>query len=386
MAATAVSQHVDYNTDPDEYVSQLFALCVIQGIIFILCGLFRLGGITALISDCVLAGFTAASAYNIGASQLVNLFGLESVYSSKGPFFPYIIEIFDHFSEINWTSFAICLSSIIILIVGKWANKKWLPKVPIPFELVVVIFFTFISYVGKLDVKNGIAIVGNIEGGYPKFHAPSFKNIGSYILASIPLCLISYVIAISSGKSLGRQHDYRVRPNQELRALGLGCFLGGFLECIPITGSMARSFCAGSYGAAVTPMYNAFSYILLTLVVLFIAPALKYLPKAILGALVIAAFDKIYPSFLGTGKIFLKSKLEFLHWWVTFIATIFLDTEYGLYIGIGFSLITQLLVILKVAHDPSDSYYNEFTRLFGFDVYHDHISDSIFILFYSINN
>lgn len=122
---------------------------------------------------------------------------------------------------------------------------------------------------------------------------------------------------------------------------------------------------------------------MLTLVVLFIGPILKYLPQAILGALVISAFDKIYVSIIYTYKIFFKSKLEFLHWWVAFICTITLDTENGLYIGIAFCLLTQIFVILKEAHEPGGSYYREFVRLFGFDVYHDHISDTSTIKFRS---
>lgn len=137
MAAVAVQKYVKPDEDIDEYLSQMFDLTVMVGIILIICGTFRLGAITALLSDSVLAGFTAGSAYNIAASQFKHLFGAEGYATSGGPFFEYLIDLFKQWNHFNWASFGICFSALIILIGGKYLNKRFLPKIMIPFEVYI---------------------------------------------------------------------------------------------------------------------------------------------------------------------------------------------------------------------------------------------------------
>lgn len=55
------------------------------------------------------------------------------------------------------------------------------------------------------------------------------------------LYLLRFTITVSLGKLFAQKFNYEIDPNQELKALGTTNIFGSFFQCIPATGSLART-------------------------------------------------------------------------------------------------------------------------------------------------
>ena len=125
-------------SDPNDlpvYLDTVTSLSMLCGIIYILIGLCRGGVITRLLSETVVTAFTAASAFNIGGSQLKHLWG---VSLSESVFVKIVSKLFftDLRTQFNWWAFLIGSTATVILYGMKKLNKKYLPKKPLPVEVI----------------------------------------------------------------------------------------------------------------------------------------------------------------------------------------------------------------------------------------------------------
>src|SRR5215468_9623995 len=90
-------------TNPNELGELLVLLVLVAGIIFLLCGVLRLGFITAFISHSVMTGFIFGLAIHIAVSQAPKIFGLprfhgETVYQ--------LWHLIGQLGGANWVTFA----------------------------------------------------------------------------------------------------------------------------------------------------------------------------------------------------------------------------------------------------------------------------------------
>ena len=134
-------------------LSGLATATVMAGILLILLGAFKMGGLVKFIPYTIVTGFTAGIAVTIAAGQLGDFFGLHPDFSTPmlilgeeyskmpGDFLPKIIVYIRSAASINWYSFAmaaICLAFIFI-----WS--KFIKKIPGSF--VVIILATVVSII-----------------------------------------------------------------------------------------------------------------------------------------------------------------------------------------------------------------------------------------------
>ena len=90
MCGSAVS-FLDPSQDFHDYVSALMTMSFVGGLFLFLLGLFRLGAVTAIMSETVITAFTAGSAFNIAASQLKHFWGVKT---EKDSFLFILLDIF----------------------------------------------------------------------------------------------------------------------------------------------------------------------------------------------------------------------------------------------------------------------------------------------------
>ncbi len=95
---------------------------------------------------------------------------------------------------------------------------------------------------------------------------------------------------------------------------------------------------------AKTMLSGIFCSLILLIVILFVGPLFEKLPNACLAAIIVAAFKSILLQALELPRLWLINKYESLTWLVTFLAVVVLDVDYGLYIGVGVSI---LFVVVK---------------------------------------
>src|SRR5271155_5105483 len=112
-------------TDPQELNALLVLLVLLVGIIFLLCGLLRLGFVTAFISHSVMTGFIFGLAIHIAVSQAPKLFG---VSRGHGQTIFALWHLIGQLGEANWLVFGIGAGALALL----YLIEVRIPRAPAP--------------------------------------------------------------------------------------------------------------------------------------------------------------------------------------------------------------------------------------------------------------
>ncbi len=332
-------------TGSAEYIMLALLLALMSGVILLIAGALRLGQFTNFISHPVIAGFTTAAALIIGFSQIKHLLGIDLERTS---FIPSLIaQIYDNLTDINIVTLMIGFAAIALLLakdifrtvlvrVGLSPSLADLLSKGLP--LVVVVAATLFTFTARLDLSYGISTVGAIPGGLPPLTSPVFDiNILKQLLGpAVIIAIIGYVESLAVAKSLAAKRREVIDPNRELLGLGAANLGAAFTGGYPVTGGFSRSvvnFSAGArtQGAAIVTAF------LIALFLLFLAPALYYLPKVILAAIILVAISNLidFKSFFSAWRY---NKADGLAFGVTFLAVLGLGVEMGIMLGIATSI------------------------------------------------
>lgn len=324
----------------DYFVTLAISTALIAGIIQILLGLFRLGFLVNFLSHPVISGFTSAAALIIAFSQAANLFGI------KAPRSNIIHEIVGfliaHISEIHFLTLIIGIGGIVFMMLIKKIHKS------IPNALVTVIVGTLIVWALRLD-EQGVQIVGVVPEGLPLFGIPKFdlQTVQDLLPLAITICIISFIESLAITKTIESQHkEYKVVPNQELFALGITKIGGAFFHSFPTTGSFTRSAVNNESGAR-TGMASIISAILISLTLLFLTPLFYYLPKALLASIIVVAVRNLI-DYQEAIHLWKTDKKDFVSLMGTFVATLTLGIQMGVFTG----LVLSLLLIIYNSSKP----------------------------------
>lgn len=343
----------------DSYISIAILLALMVGVIQFILGIFSLGFVVNFLSKPVITGFTSAVALIIGINQFRNLFGIDLEQSDQIQFV--IVDLFKQLKTLNPSTTIIGLISVVIIIIFRKINKK------IPNALIVVIFGIIVmKYFGK-DMTD-VAIVEDIPSGLPSFSLPEFDldQIRELLPIALTLVMVGYLETISIGKSLeAKQDEYRVRPNQELIALGLANMVGSLFKAYPSTSSFSRSAINAESGGR-TGMSALISVVMVIITLLFLTPLFYHLPQTVLAAIIIVAVFGLVNVKEG---IFLwkANNLDFWLMMATFISTLIFGIEYGIIVGVGLSLIVLIFrtsrpYVTELGKVPDSNFYRNKNR------------------------
>lgn len=316
-----------------EYVQLALTLTMMVGLIQLFMGLARLGSLINFISHSVVIGFTAGAAILIAASQLKHFFGID--VPRGGHLHHTLHKVFSQWQDFNHYVIGVGLVTIVTGIVV----KKFLPKVP---DMIVSMLFGCAAAYGMsryagTEVAN-IPVVGALPASLPPLSAPSFtfENIKLLSPAALATTLFALTEAVSIARSLAVQAGQRLEGNQEFIGQGLSNIAGSFFSGYVATGSFNRSALNFQTGAK-TPMAAIFAGSLLMVVVLVAAPWGAYLPNATMsGILFLVAWRLI--DFKRIRRILTTSRSESVIMVTTFLATLFLELEFAILLGVMLSL------------------------------------------------
>lgn len=166
--------------------------------------------------------------------------------------------------------------------------------------------------------------------------------------SAVIIGLIGYLESIAISKSFARENSYSVHASQEFIALGAANFVGSFFHAYPVTGSFSRT----SVNAQCN-VESSFSGVVTGLVVILVLEALTkvffYIPKAVLGMIIILAVMKMVNVRVPL-QLWRVSKLDLLAYIASFCGCLFLDIQYGVPMGVGISLLGLLYNVARPKH------------------------------------
>ena len=228
----------------------------------------------------------------------------------------------------------------------------WMPAsvavpltVPIPAELIVVILGESLSVACDLQGLYGIGVVGSIPTGLPPVQSLDWGVTNTLLsekyMEIIVIALITIALTMSDGKTYAERFDRPLDLNREIATVALINMISPFFSCYIAGAGLSRSALATtvSNGHHLTQLYSVITAVIVSLMLLVLVAYLEALPKAVLGTVVIYALRGLVRK-LDEGKMYwrLGKTSDFLIWLLTLLATIFLDLDYGLLIGLAFTI------------------------------------------------
>ncbi len=319
------------------YVQLVLSLTFLVGVFQLLLGVFRFGTLVNFVSHTVVVGFTAGAAVLIAASQVKNFFGIAIPRgSSVAKVLQGLVEQAGH---INF----FITSVAVVTVVSCVASKRWWPKVPHMIVGMVsgsVLAFGLNAQWG-LELT-GITSIGALQIGLPPLSMPDLSASTLQQLAPIAfaVALLALTEAVSIARAMALKSGQRIDGNQEFIGQGLSNLAGSFFSGYASSGSFNRSGLNLAAGAK-TPLAAVYSAVFLLLIMLFLAPLAKYLPVAAMaGILFVVAWGLI--DFHAIGETMRASRSEAAILFATLIATLTIELEFAIYIGVGLSLLMYL--------------------------------------------
>src|SRR5512134_2584297 len=159
----------------------------------------------------------------------------------------------------------------------------------LPAALIVVAASIVVSWAVDLQGE-GVAVVGAIPAGLPPVSIPTppLEDTLKLVPAAIGIFLVSFADGILTARSFAGKHRQHVRANQELLAFSGLSGAAGVTQGFPLGASGSRTAVNDQMGAR-TQIAGLVAAATIALVLLFLTEPMRYLPKAVLGAVIVSA-------------------------------------------------------------------------------------------------
>uniref|UniRef100_A0A674JNE3 STAS domain-containing protein n=1 Tax=Terrapene triunguis TaxID=2587831 RepID=A0A674JNE3_9SAUR len=252
--------------------------------------------------------------------------------------FTTFIDICKNLPKTNVASLIFALISIVLLIIVKELNMKYMKKIRVPIPMEIVIVTTAVSGCLNMPEKYNMPVVGKIKMGFPVPTLPLVSKWKDMVGTAFSLAIVGYVINLAMGRTLGTKHGYDVDPNQEMLALGCSNFFGSFFKIHVICCALSVTLAVDGAGGK-SQMASFFVALVVMITMLALGIYLNPLPKAVLGALIAVNLKNSLKQLADPFYLWKKSKLDCLVWVVSFLSAFFLGLPFGLAVGVGFSVL-----------------------------------------------
>ncbi|KAI4489148.1 hypothetical protein M0804_004646 [Polistes exclamans] len=349
-------------------------LTFVSGCISLLMGILQLGFLLDFISGPVSVGFTSAASIIIATSQMKDILGINI---SGGKFLEVWQMIFEKISDIKPWDTTLGIVCIIVLLLLRKAkdlpimtrNVKMPTKIQLTLRkliwlistarnILIVVVCAVICWLLEIYLGSSpVILTGEVKAGLPDFHLPPFQSsignetyhfsdmvteLGSGCLV-VPLLSLLETISIAKVFNDGNPID----ATQEMLALGVCNVISSFVSSMPVSGGLSRGAVNHSSGVRTT-LGGIYTGLLVLVSLQFLTPYLRYIPKAALAAVIIAAVVFMV-EFHVIKPIWRTKKIDLVPAIVTFLCCLFVRLELGIVIGIG----VNLLFLLYASARPS---------------------------------
>lgn len=319
----------------------MFLLGIMVGSIQVLIAVFKLGDLTRYISESVILGFMTAAAILLAIGQVGNALGLRDKGTAHDQVF-YRLWLTLTGGPISLQALTIAVVTIVLaFLLRKVVRKYRLPQLDM---LVVLVVISIAAYllgwtVPGVGGKTLVAVTASVPASLPLPHIPEIKLawIAQLSRGTLAIALLGLLEALAIAKAIASQTGQKLDYNQQCLAEGLANLGGGFLQCLPGSGSLSRSAINFQSGAK-----TRFSGILIALfvaiAVLTLAPLTKYIPKAALAGLLILTAARLI-DLKRLRYTFRTSGYDVGLVLITVFTGIFIDIEYSILVGVALSIL-----------------------------------------------
>ena len=303
---------------------------LMAGVMLLLMGLTKMGGVIKFIPAPVIVGFTTGIGVIIFVGQWSDFLGLPKVTA-------------EHFHEKLWAQLALLpqihlptlalalLSLLIVIFSPKVAALK---KIPGP--LVAMIVATLLQSTLQLQ---GVATIGTAFGGVPQglpaFALPdlSLSQVISLIGPAFTIAMLgaieSLLSAVVADGMAGTKHD----SNQELVGQGIANMVTPLFGGFAATGAIART-ATNIRNGATSPLAGVMHTVTLIAVLLVLAPLASSIPLAALAAILFVVAWNMSELHRFRRVLLRAPYADRAILVVTFVLTVFVDLVVAVNVGV----------------------------------------------------
>lgn len=305
------------------------------GIILVLFGLSRLGGVIKFIPRPVIIGFTSGIGVIIWVGQWKDFFGLPPV--SGEYFHQKLWHLLQVLPQWHGATTALALLSLLLVVFS-----SRLPRMRhIPGPLLALVVATALQSIFHFD---GVATIGSTFGeiprGLPEFQWPdvSLGRVAELIGPAFAIAMLGAIESLLSAVVADGMAGTRHNSNQELVGQGLANIAAPLFGGIAATGAIARTATNVRNGGN-SPLAGIVHSLTLVLIILFLAPYAANVPLAVLAATLFVVAWNMSEARHFVRMIRRAPRADVVILVVTFGLTVFADLVVAVNIGVVLAML-----------------------------------------------
>jgi sulfate permease, SulP family len=316
----------------------LYMCTLMAGVLLVILGITGLGTAVKYIPRPVVVGFTNGIAVIIASTQIKDFFGLK-VDKVPGEFLARMEVLARNFQTLSPLETGLGVLALALIIVFARYVKK------VPGYIVALFVGTAIVAIFKLPVETIGTRFGGIPSGLPKLQVPQFRFdlLRPLISPAVTVAMLGAIESLMSAVVSDRMSGGKHNPNVELVAQGVANVFSPLFGGLPATGAIARTATNIRSGAK-TPVAGMVHALTLLAIVLFAAPLARFIPLAVLAAILFVVSYNM-GEWREIPELLKLSHLEIGTWAVTFLLTVFADLTVAVEVGM---ILAALVFIRKV--------------------------------------
>jgi len=317
-------------------VGGLFLCTMMAGVMLIIMGATGLGKAVRYLPRPVVLGFTNGIAVLIASTQIRDLFGLQMT-SVPGEFLPRMREFARAFPSLSLESTLVAAGSLAVIVFTPKIFKR------VPGYIAALLLGTAICALLRLPVETIGSRFGGVPSGLPELHIPPLRIelMLPLIQPALTVAMLGAIESLMSAVVADRMSGDKHNPNVELIAQGVANVASPLFGGLPATGAIARTATNIRSGAR-TPVAGVIHALTLVAVLLFAAPLAKFIPMAVLAAILMVVSYNM-GEWGETWKMLKLTRSAIVVWFVTFALTVVAD----LTIAVEFGMILAALIFIR---------------------------------------
>lgn len=337
----------------DTYQAYAMALTLLTGVMCVMASRFHLGFLADFLSRPILVGLLNGVAVTILVSQSGKVLGI----TLQGP--DTINQLGSLMRQLGQIHLPTALLSAGTLVVF-FAVKFLLPRAPA--SLIALAGATLAAWMFHLGDR-GVAMVGALPTGWPRFVAPSLPHelFGTLVPAAGALTLITFSSGMLTSRSFAAKNGYHVDGNQEFLALGLAHLASASCQGFAVSGSSSRTVVNDASGGK-SRLVSVVAALAILMVTVGFTGALAMMPHAALSAILLAAAASLV-DLGGLRELRRFSRSEHVIAWVTVIGVVLFGVMSGILLAVTLALLSFLRQVARPAEqefgviDGQDGFY-----------------------------
>lgn len=349
------------------------ATTFLSGALLLLMGALQLGFVVRFLSRPVLSGFTAAAAVLTMLSSVKDLSG--APVKARAATLPDLTTaVAAAAPRAHALSTVLGLLTLLSLYGMTKAPQCTRLRAFMPPALVIVAMSVILMFIamriggdtGRDGASSGgISLVGIVPPTMPAVWLPwlevSFEDLRALAPTALSVAIVGFVESIAVAKLYAQKHGYDVSATGELLALGVTNVTGAVgARALVCMGAFGRSAVNNAAGAR-SQVSGLVSAVTVAICLGAVAPALFFLPKPVLAAVIIFSVSALIDVRSAT-KLWAADRRDFFVFLAALIATLVL----GVSLGVAAAAALSLVVFMAVTTQPR---VEELGRVTGTVVY-----------------